>query len=689
MFEDSQKYELIVIPAPAEKSAGVTQSGPTSSADSKHEEAPTEPTASGLDQQNSVKVLTTKNGTLGTSSAIGPAKKHPSESTMESATTTTATTTTTTAATLRVTGQMPGANIYANYSTLNSSNNFGTTSNGTSNSGGDDKSKLLVRMSSLGKACESRQECQARDPYSDCIGGICECLMPTKRCRASASGCHKDTFQCRNGQCISWYFVCDQFRNCDDGSDEDDCKRAACPKEAFQCQTDGSCVTRGKVCNGKRDCPDGSDELNCGHHQQQPFGSFGEQNGSTLGATGSANGSSIGANGKTNFIICTGAQPGCPGGGGSASQNSTATQASNQSSTHDDQNILLSGPQYPVGSDDNNSNSNRDKDEDSGELGPATGQAKCHPDSFTCRSGQCLPAYVFCNAVQDCQDGSDEDEFICEPQVARRKWLEEANRSAGQQQQQQKGSNTLATRRLNTSVATSHESLAPLDKHSTYENSSGSGTTKDLLRLKTAGATPGPESTFQNKLNNSGGSSGLAASSPLATPDDESPLVKTDRASIQRLVAALALANRKPESRGQLQQSRASSGSSSTNIGAAVASSAKQQSSITGTGPAPAASPPSRRSKLLSSFVSTHTNDHELGPLRRPVRDTSGTDAAADTPRPSAQARPPDECPRWAFTCANGKCRSSAILCSGVDGCGDNSDEDQCEVCQCEPPHSG
>uniref|UniRef100_T1KMZ1 EB domain-containing protein n=2 Tax=Tetranychus urticae TaxID=32264 RepID=T1KMZ1_TETUR len=126
----------------------------------------------------------------------------------------------------------------------------------------DSSSALDLGPVSLGKRCRSSIECQIRDPYSACINGICECLSRTSKCNSFNPGCHNDTFQCRSGQCISWYFVCDKTKNCEDGSDEDECEPFKCPREAFQCD-DGSCLSRSAVCNGRWECPDGSDEARC------------------------------------------------------------------------------------------------------------------------------------------------------------------------------------------------------------------------------------------------------------------------------------------------------------------------------------------------------------------------------------------------------------------------------------------
>lgn len=345
-------------------------------------------------------------------------------------------------------------------------------------------------VSSLGKPCSSGRECKARDPNSDCIAGKCECLRPTRSCSSNSTGCHKDTFQCRSGQCISWYFVCDQFKNCPDGSDEESCGlRFGCPPEAFQC-LDGSCIARGQLCNGRPECPDGSDELQC-----------------------------------------------------TARPSLAAPAAANQSAA-----LPSSGGRVQPG--------------------------RCHPRAFECANGQCLPSYVFCNAVEDCSDGSDEREQLCEP----------SSSSPSSPASSLPSSPPSSPPRLQTASQPSKQPDADNDDERRKSAPSASN----------SNSSPAEQRRHAGHRDSAGHKKGA----------NQSPLVKVDRESINRMLAKLNLTpQRRP-----------------------------------------------RRAKLV--------------PEQQP-------DAG--------------ECPRWAFTCRNGKCRSSAILCSGVDGCGDQSDEQQCEVCMCAP----
>ncbi|KAK8774364.1 hypothetical protein V5799_011103 [Amblyomma americanum] len=129
-------------------------------------------------------------------------------------------------------------------------------------SSGTSANEVALQAASLGQPCNATAECRLRDKHSACVRGLCDCLAPTPLCSARSTGCLNDTFQCRSGECLSWYFVCDGLKNCADGSDESSCVPHRCPAAAFQCD-DGTCKSRAAVCNGRWECPDGSDEARC------------------------------------------------------------------------------------------------------------------------------------------------------------------------------------------------------------------------------------------------------------------------------------------------------------------------------------------------------------------------------------------------------------------------------------------
>lgn len=72
--------------------------------------------------------------------------------------------------------------------------------------------------------------------------------------------CLDGEFRCGSGQCVSAAFVCDNERDCDDGSDEVSCPPTTCGSSSFRCNNT-QCVPRLWVCDGDTDCADGSDEL--------------------------------------------------------------------------------------------------------------------------------------------------------------------------------------------------------------------------------------------------------------------------------------------------------------------------------------------------------------------------------------------------------------------------------------------
>ncbi|XP_052759609.1 uncharacterized protein LOC128202640 isoform X2 [Mya arenaria] len=72
--------------------------------------------------------------------------------------------------------------------------------------------------------------------------------------------CISPRFQCGSGECFDESYRCDDFPDCVDETDEQNCASSICIEGMRSCADGDGCVTSQQLCDGHPHCRDGSDE---------------------------------------------------------------------------------------------------------------------------------------------------------------------------------------------------------------------------------------------------------------------------------------------------------------------------------------------------------------------------------------------------------------------------------------------
>uniref|UniRef100_A0A672QTJ3 EGF-like domain-containing protein n=1 Tax=Sinocyclocheilus grahami TaxID=75366 RepID=A0A672QTJ3_SINGR len=205
--------------------------------------------------------------------------------------------------------------------------------------------------------------------------------------------CRDGEFSCSNSQCVSAAFVCDDERDCDDGSDEVSCPPTMCSSSSFRCNN-SQCVPRLWVCDGDADCADGSDELpqKCGPGTPKPT-----KNPCSSMEFHCGSGECIHSSWKCD-------------GGEDCLDHSDEKNCSLPTCRPDE--FQCGDGSCIHGS--RQCNHVYDCRDFSDELGCVNATHCEPPHRFKCRSGECISMEKVCNKQRDCRDWSDEPLRECD-----------------------------------------------------------------------------------------------------------------------------------------------------------------------------------------------------------------------------------------------------------------------------------